>query len=96
MIRSRAPWLGLAGLLLLALLAAASVAPAFLSTPEPGRAFLSPFAAPPLGTDDRGIGLHEVALQGAAIVTLPAVGSAALVAALATAAGLVRCLGWSW
>jgi ABC-type dipeptide/oligopeptide/nickel transport system permease subunit len=89
---------GLIGAVVLvaALLAASAAAPDFLSTPVPDRAFLGPWVAPPFGTDDRGIGLHEYALQGAAIVTVPAIASAAVVAGLATFAGLVRCLGWAW
>lgn len=81
---------------LLGLVVASLAAPDFLSVPDPKRAFLGPFAAPPFGTDDRGIGLHEVALQGAAIVTMPAVASGALVALLATAAGLIRCFDRPW
>jgi ABC-type dipeptide/oligopeptide/nickel transport system permease subunit len=90
---SRAAWLVLAGVLLGGLVVGASLAPDFLSTPVPDRAYLPPWEAPPFGTDDRGIGLHEVALQGAAIVTGPALLSAGLVMAMATLAGLVRCLG---
>jgi ABC-type dipeptide/oligopeptide/nickel transport system permease subunit len=94
---SSAPaWAALAAVLLGGMLLATAVAPDFLSTPEPGRAFEPPWVSPPFGRDDRGIGLHEVALQGAAIVTLPALCSALLVAALATFAGLVRCTGMRW
>jgi ABC-type dipeptide/oligopeptide/nickel transport system permease subunit len=89
----RARWVVVAGVLLTGLVAASAFAPEFLSTPEPGRAFLPPWQAPPFGTDDRGIGLHEVAMQGAAIVTVPSLLSALLVGAMATGAGLVRCLG---
>ncbi|MEQ1572040.1 MAG: hypothetical protein ABMA64_40810 [Myxococcota bacterium] len=93
---SRTGWLVVAGVLLAGLLGASAIAPEFLSVPEPSRAYLLPWEAPPFGTDDRGIGLHEVALQGAAIVTLPALASAAVVALLATIAGLVRCMGFTW
>jgi ABC-type dipeptide/oligopeptide/nickel transport system permease subunit len=89
---SRGAWLAVAAVLLAGLCVASAIAPEFLSTPEPSRAYLPPWEAPPFGTDDRGIGLHEVALQGAAIVTVPALLSGLLVAVLATVAGLIRCL----
>lgn len=89
-------WAGVAALLLVALLAASRAAPDFVSTPDLGRTFLGPLQAPPLGTDDRGIPLLEYALQGASIVTLPAIVSALLVSLLATGAGLLRCLDRPW
>lgn len=89
-------WLSLAGALLGALLLGTLLAPDFLPTPQPKRAFLGPLAAPPLGTDDRGIPLSAYALQGAAIVTVPSLASGLLVMALATVAGLVRCAGAAW
>lgn len=92
----RGAWLAVAAVLLAGLAAASLVAPEFLSTPDPKRAFLGPLEAPPFGTDDRGIGLHEYALQGAAIVTVPSLLSGLLVGGLATLAGLVRCAGAGW
>ncbi len=92
----RAPFLYGAGVLFLGLLAASVTAPEFLPTPELSAAYALPWEAPPLGNDDRGLPLHLHALQGAAIVTLPSLLAAALVAALATFAGLIRCLGLPW
>jgi len=86
----------LAAALLAALLAATAVAPPYLSVPVPERAYLGPFEAPPFGLDERGVPLHEIALQGAAIVTVPAILSGLLVMVLATFAGLVRCAGIGW
>lgn len=99
MSRARSPrglWLVLAAALLGGLAVASMSAPEFLSTPDPKSAFLGPFESPPFGTDDRGIGLHEYALQGAAIVTWPSLLSGLLIGALATTAGLVRCAGVTW
>jgi len=85
------------GLITLGILLAMSLlAPENLSTPtaliggEKG-----PLEAPPFGTDERGIPLLEYAMQGASIVTVPSLASGVVVMALATAAGLVRCAGWS-
>jgi ABC-type dipeptide/oligopeptide/nickel transport system permease subunit len=92
----RIGWVVLSALLGAVLLAASAAAPAFVSTPQLDRTFLGPLVHPPFGTDDRGIALLEYALQGASIVTLPALASSALVAVLATVAGLVRCLDLRW
>jgi ABC-type dipeptide/oligopeptide/nickel transport system permease subunit len=92
----RGPWLLAAAVLLAALLGATLTAPEYLPTPELDRAYLGPLAAPPFGTDDRGIPLHLYALQGAAIVTVPSLLSGLLVMALATVAGLVRCAAVGW
>jgi ABC-type dipeptide/oligopeptide/nickel transport system permease subunit len=90
--------LALAGGLLAALLVAAALAPDFVDSPQlsDGMIFQSPLSAPPMGTDDRGIPLHQYAMQGAAIVMLPALAAGALVMLLATFAGLVRCAGLIW
>ncbi len=78
------------------LLVASVVAPDFLSTPKGVHLPpVGPWVVPPFGADDRGIPLLEYALQGAAIVTGPALLSGLLVMALATVAGVVRCAGWS-
>ncbi len=90
---ARLPWIILAVALLGGLLVGAAMAPEFVSTPNLDGRYLGPLQAPPMGTDDRGIGLHEYAMQGAAIVVLPAIASGALVMLLATLAGLVRCSG---
>ena len=92
----RALWLGVAALLAVGFVVAWALAPEFLSTPQPDRATLGPWEAPPLGTDNWGVPLHEYALQGAAIVALPALASGALVTLFATVAGLVRCAGAVW
>lgn len=92
----RIAWLVLALGLFGVLLVASVAAPDFLSIPRPDHAFLGPLAAPPFGTDDRGIALEEYALQGAKIVTVPSLLSALLVMFFATCAGLVRCLGLRW
>lgn len=93
---TRGPFLYAAAALFAALAAASLAAPEFLPTPELSAAYALPWDAPPLGNDDRGLPLHLHALQGAAIVTLPSVFAAIVVAALATFAGLVRCLGLPW
>ncbi len=72
----------------------ALMAPDFLPTPELGNRYASPWTTPPFGTDERGIPLWTVAAQGAAIVALPALLAGLVVAAAATAAGLLRCSSW--
>lgn len=89
-------WLSIAAFLLGGLLLASWMAPEFLSTPQLDRRYLSPLQAPPLGTDERGIGLHEYAMQGAYIVTAPALLAGSLVMFAATCAGLVRSAGLQW
>lgn len=91
--RGAGGWLLLAVALLGALLAAAALAPEHLGAPRPELAALGPWQAPPFGTDERGIPLHQIAMQGARVVTLPALGAGVLVALLAAAAGLVRAAG---
>ena len=93
---SRRAWGLLALLMLSALLLLGFTAPDFLSTPEPDRASLSMFEAPPFGTDDRGIPLLQYAQQGARIAVLPAMASGLVVMLLSTLAGLVRCAGMTW
>lgn len=93
---SQRVWLTVSFAVLVLLLVAGLTAPEFLPTPDLSRAALGPLQAPPLGTDDRGVSLVPRALQGAQIVALPALVSAAIVMALATVAGLARSadLGW--
>lgn len=86
-------WLVVAASLLALLLAASWAAPEHMGAPRPDMASLGPLQAPPFGTDDRGHPLHPYAMQGAAVVTLPALGAGLLVALLSTAAGLVRAAG---
>jgi ABC-type dipeptide/oligopeptide/nickel transport system permease subunit len=62
--------------------------------PDLARKNLGPSAAPPFGTDDRGIPLLDYAAQGARIVLFPALAAGFLTAAIATGAGLARCAGW--
>lgn len=87
-------WLALAAGLLTALLLASVFAPEQLDLPRPEFKHLGPWEAPPFGTDERGIPLHQYAMQGAAVVTLPALGAGLLVAFLAAGAGLVRAAGF--
>jgi ABC-type dipeptide/oligopeptide/nickel transport system permease subunit len=89
-------WLALAGTLFGMLLVASWWAPEFVSTPQLDARYLGPLQSPPFGTDDRGIGLHEYAMQGAAIVTLPALCAGLLVMVFAVFAGLVRSAGLNW
>ncbi len=93
---SRAPWLVVAGALLAGFVAAALAAPEFLPTPDPAMAELPPWSFPPAGTDSWGMPLHLFGLQGARIVLFPSLMAGALVAALATVAGLARCSGSTW
>ncbi|MFT4626569.1 MAG: ABC-type dipeptide/oligopeptide/nickel transport system permease subunit [Myxococcota bacterium] len=90
---SRLPAIFVAATLVGGLLIMSFMAPDFVSTPDLDARYLGPLESLPMGTDDRGIGLHEYAMQGAAIVLLPAIASGALVMLLATFAGLVRCSG---
>ncbi|MBX2799171.1 MAG: hypothetical protein KTR31_15970 [Myxococcales bacterium] len=89
-------WLGIALALLFYLIVATVQAPDFLSVPLPERAAAPPWQAPPLGMDNRGVPLHEYALQGASIVAVPSLLGGLLVMALATSAGIVRCIGARW
>jgi len=82
--------------LMCALIVASGLAPDFVDTPRLDAAWLGPLQAPPMGTDDRGIPLVQYALQGARIVTVPALLAGLLVVVLATFAGLVRCAGLTW
>lgn len=87
-------WSGMA--VLGALMVMALMAPEFLSPPDLSRRAVGISQAPPFGTDPMGIPLLEYALQGAGIVTLPAVVAGMFIAVLATIAGLARsaALGW--
>jgi ABC-type dipeptide/oligopeptide/nickel transport system permease subunit len=91
----RLPGLALAATLLGALVALAAAAPEFLPPPDLAATRLPPWEAPPFGTDERGIPLWAIAAQGAQIVAVPAVVAALVVAAAATAAGLLRCSSWT-
>ena len=93
---ARTPWLVLAGVILGGLLLASVLAPEFVDTPLLDQKYFGPLDAPPLGMDDRGVPLHQYAMQGAAIVTLPSLAAGLLVMAFATLAGLIRCAGLSW
>lgn len=92
----RGAWLGTALLLLAGLGVASLVAPDFVRTPDLQSTYLGPLASPPFGTDERGIPLYEYALQGAKIVTLPALAAGLLVSVFATFAGVLRCVDIAW
>lgn len=94
--RVRQLWLVVGGVILVGLFLASAIAPDFLSAADRTQAYLGPLAAPPFGTDYNGVSLVEYALQGAKIVTLPAVLSGVLVMALAIVAGLARCADTGW
>jgi ABC-type dipeptide/oligopeptide/nickel transport system permease subunit len=89
-------WLGIAFAILALLLVMSFAAPESLPTPSLEDAYKWPGAYPPLGTDDRGISLLDYALQGANIVTIPALLSGALVMVFAAMAGLARCANLTW
>ena len=71
-------------------------APEFLSAPDLSAKKLGPLQAPPFGTDDMGIPYLEYVLQGAQIVTLPAVVSGLIVLLLSMLAGVSRCAAIGW
>lgn len=91
---TRVAWWLLATTLFIALCGAALQAPEFLSSAQLGSRAQGPFEVPPFGTDARGIPLLEYALQGAAVVTGPALMAALVTVLLATLSGLVRAAGW--
>lgn len=93
---SRWPLLLVAGGIFGGLLLSSLMAPDYVDTPILEKAFEAPWEAPPFGRDDRGIPLHQYAMQGAEIVLLPSMAAAALVMFLATLAGLVRCASIGW
>ncbi len=72
------------------------LAPESVSSPDLDRVNLGMFDAPPFGTDERGIPIHEYAMQGAKIVAGPAFLAAVLTMAFATLAGLIRCADSPW
>jgi len=90
---SRSLWFALAVTIFCCFALAGVSAPEFVSSPNLSDVLALPWEHPPFGTDDRGIALTEYASQGAQIVTVPALMSGLLVAAMATMAGLVRCSG---
>lgn len=71
----------------------ALLAPERLSEGDLGQSFAGPLTVPPFGADDRGRPIVEYALQGAAVVALPALGAGLLVTLLGVLGGLVRCMG---
>ena len=92
-------WLGLGSGLLGILVVMSLLAPENLSMPVCSgfkRCIEGPLQHPPFGTDTRGIPLLEYVMQGAKIVTLPAIISGLLVAFLSTIAGLARCASLTW
>ncbi|MCB9679520.1 MAG: hypothetical protein H6737_30725 [Alphaproteobacteria bacterium] len=103
---ARLPWLIIGGTLFLGLVIAGWMAPEFLSPPDLEKVAkdefgqtvggLGFFEAPPFGTNEYGIPLHELALQGASIVAIPSAIAGLMVMALATLAGLVRCADIGW
>lgn len=93
---ARGAWLLVAATILVGLVVSSMMAPEFVDPPNFDLRNAGPFTAPPMGVDDRGIPLHQYAMQGAGIVTLPALASGFLVMALATFAGLIRCAGFNW
>ena len=92
----RGLWLGIAAGVLAAMALGSLLAPEFLSRPDMALRHVGPMQRPPFGTDMMGISLAEYAMQGARVVTLPAVLSGMLVMVLATLAGLARCAGFGW
>lgn len=95
-------WTAIAVLILGGLLVATFLAPENLSAPmgtmkeRMAVSYQTPMSIPPFGTDGLGIPLTEYAMQGASIVTIPAVLSGFLVMALAIMSGLSRCAGIGW
>jgi len=92
-------WFGLGSFLLSVLILMSLLAPENLSMPVCSgfkRCIEGPLQHPPFGTDTRGIPLLEYAMQGARIVTLPAIISGMLVACLSAIAGLARCASLTW
>ena len=75
------------------LLAAAQLAPEFLSEIRPDRSLRGPLEAFPFGTDTRGRPLLEYATQGAHVVALPAISAGVLVGLFGVLGGLLRCTG---
>lgn len=98
----RRAWFAVGVSILVVLLVATFAAPENLSPPagsfkeRMARSYLQPWDQFPFGTDGMGIPLLEYALQGTAIVTVPAVLSGVLVSVLATVAGLSRCAAIGW
>jgi len=93
---TRTLWLALALACLSTLIWGAYYAPEFLSPPNLDARSLGPLEAPPFGTDDMGIPYLEYVLQGAKIVTMPAVISGFIVMVLSMAAGVSRCAAIGW
>ncbi|MBN2799592.1 MAG: hypothetical protein JXX28_10630 [Deltaproteobacteria bacterium] len=87
-------WAGIG--VLAALMVMSAMAPEFLSTPDLKMRSVGPSEFPPFGTDPMGIPLAEYALQGARIVTVPAVVAGLFIALMATIAGLARSAGLQW
>ena len=90
---NRKPALVVALVCAVLLLAAAQLAPEFLSEIRPDRALRGPLGAFPFGTDTRGRPLLEYATQGAQVVALPAISAGILVGLFGVMGGLLRCAG---
>ena len=93
---TRTIWLTIAVVLFLGLVIAGFMAPDSLPSPSFADAYKGPFAAPPFGTDDRGISLLPRVLQGARIIILPAMIAASVLMFLSILAGLARSAGIGW
>ncbi|MEZ4319551.1 MAG: hypothetical protein R3F61_18695 [Myxococcota bacterium] len=106
--RFRALWLAVGCALLGALICAGMLAPEFVDPPNLDHVSKDEYGSTvgglgffvvegaPLGTNEYGVPLHQLALQGASIVAFPAALAGLLVMAFATFAGLVRCADVAW
>jgi len=90
---NRRVWVALALVCLVLLFGGAWMAPEHLSSIERDFFFAKPGVLPPFGADPRGRPLLEYALQGAAVVALPALVAGCLVALAGVLGGLLRCVG---
>ena len=90
---SRRTWVGVALVCLMLLFGGALMAPEHLSSIDRDMFFARPSVLPPFGADPKGRPLLEYALQGAAVVALPALCAGGLVALAGIAGGLLRCVG---
>ncbi len=104
---ARLPFLILGVFILGGLFASGWLAPEFVDPPNLDNVYkedgvtqggLGFFKAPgaPLGTNEYGVPLHQMAMQGAGIVAAPAAAAGLLVMFFATLAGLIRCAGATW
>lgn len=88
--------LAAAAVLFFLLLCMGQAAPEYVSSPNLDNVGRGMLEHPPFGTDERGIPIHEYALQGAGIVGIPALVAALITMAFATLAGIVRCADAPW